>query len=115
MDNKKIYKVPHELPGCFRSDYILLPYGEFYNKTKIVLEARSGDTLRFFNGPDVIVLRVMTVSDIQVIDFLCRMRYGITWEAAFKKWLSYARLEGHSRDIISKDKCIVVSYEKDKQ
>lgn len=112
MNNNKIHKVSHEVPGEFRNDYILLPYGEFYLKTKYVLDARPGDTLRFFNGPDVVVLRSFLVSDLNVIDFLCRMRYGIPWEFAFKKWLSYARLEGNGRDILSKDKCIVVSYEK---
>ena len=107
----KIFKPAHEEPGNFRLNYILLPYGEFYQKTKEFLEARSGDTLRFYNGPDVRIESVMLIACDKTCDFLCRMRYGITWDKAFAKWLSYARLEGHGKDILSRTKCILVVYE----
>lgn len=107
----KIFKPAHEEPGNFRLNYILLPYGEFYQKTKEFLEARAGDTLRFYNGPDVRIESVMLIACDKTCDFLCRMRYGITWDKAFAKWLSYARLEGHGNDILSRAKCILVVYE----
>lgn len=107
----KIFKPAHEEPGNFRLNYILLPYGEFYQKTKEFLEARAGDTLRFYNGPDVRIESVMLIACDKTCDFLCRMRYGITWDKAFAKWLSYARLEGHGKDILSRAKCILVVYE----
>jgi hypothetical protein len=107
----KIFKPAHEEPGNFRLNYILLPYGEFYQKTKEFLEASAGDTLRFYNGPDVRIESVMLIACDKTCDFLCRMRYGITWDKAFAKWLSYARLEGHGKDILSRAKCILVVYE----
>lgn len=107
----KIFKPAHEEPGNFRLNYILLPYGEFYQKTKEFLDAKAGDTLRFYNGPDVRIESVMLISCDKTCDFLCRMRYGITWDKAFAKWLSYARLEGHGKDILSRAKCILVVYE----
>ena len=107
----KIFKPAHEEPGNFRLNYILLPYGEFYQKTKEFLDAKAGDTLRFYNGPDVRIESVMLIACDKTCDFLCRMRYGITWDKAFAKWLSYARLEGHGKDILSRAKCILVVYE----
>lgn len=107
----KVFKPAHEEPGNFRLNYILLPYGEFYQKTKEFLDAKAGDTLRFYNGPDVRIESVMLIACDKTCDFLCRMRYGITWDKAFAKWLSYARLEGHGKDILSRTKCLLVVYE----
>lgn len=110
---KKIFKPAHEKPGDFRLDYILLPYGEYYDKTKVFLSAERGDTLRFFNGPDVQIDKVLLIKCDAVCDFLCRMRYGISWDKAFKVWLRYARMEGHDRDILSTDKCLLVFYDEE--
>lgn len=107
---KKIFKPAHELPGDMWLDYILLPYGAYYKKTSVFLEARPGDTLRFFNGPDVVIEKVMLIKSDALCDVLCKMRYGVTWDKAFSKWLSYARLEGNSRDILSREECILVVY-----
>ena len=111
MLKQKLYKVPHELPGKMWLDYILLPYGEFYEKTKSLLTAKKGDTLRFFNGPDVPIERVCLIDCDFICEFLCRMRYGITWEMAMKKWVMYARMEGHGKDILSTAQCILVIYD----
>lgn len=108
---KKIFKPAHELPGPFWLNFILLPYGEFYQKTKVFLSAVKGDTLRFFNGPDVTIDRVMLIDCDAVCDFLSRMRYGITWDKAMQVWLRYARMEGHDKDVLSTKKCILVVYE----
>lgn len=110
---KRIFRPAHEEPGRFWLDYILLPYGEFYAKTSGFLKAKSGDTLRFFNGPDVEIESVSLINADSVCDFLCKMRYGITWDVAFKRWLSYARLEGNGKDILSRDKCMLVIYKRD--
>jgi len=110
VQKTRIFKPAHEEPGKFWLNYILLPYGEFYQKTKVFLEAKPGDTLRFFNGPDVKIESVMLIACDKTCDFLCKMRYGITWEKAFKRWLSYARLEGNSADILSKTRCLLVVY-----
>lgn len=107
---RKIFSASHELPGKFWLDYILLPYGAFYNKTKQILDAKKGDTLRFFNGPDVKIEKVFLIDCDAVCDFLCRMRYGITWEKAFAVWLRYARMEGHDKTILSTTQCILVTY-----
>lgn len=111
----RIFKPAHEEPGPMLLNYILLPYGEYYEKTRCLLDAKPGDTLRFFNGPDVAIESVFLIACDKTCDFLCKMRYGITWDKAFARWLSYARLEGHSRDILSKKKCILVVYAKDKE
>ena len=107
---KKTFKPPHEVPGKFWLNDILLPYGEFYEKTKIFLTAEKGDILRFFNGPDVEIEKVMVIKCDSVCDFLCRMRYGVVWEKAFQVWLRYARMEGHDKDVLSRDKCLLVVY-----
>ena len=107
---RRIFKPQHTLPDKFWVDYILLPYGEFYEKTKSFLSASKGDTLRFFNGPDVEIDRVVVVDNVDLINLLCRMRYGITWDKAFSVWQKYARLEGNGKDILSSDKCIMVAY-----
>ena len=41
------------------------------------------------------------------------MRYGIPWIAAFKKWQSYAVLEGHGKDVLSKEYCLIVFYDRE--
>lgn len=107
----RVFKPAHEEPGKMWLNYILLPYGEFYKKTNVFLEAKPGDTMRFFNGPDVQIESVMLIACDKTCDFLCKMRYGITWDKAFSKWLSYARMEGNGKDILSRTKCILVVYE----
>lgn len=93
-----------------RFNYILLPYGEFYKKTRVFLDAKDGDTMRFFNGPEVTIRSVKVIETGVACDALSMMRYGITWDKAFNRWLSYARMEGHGKDILSKSKCILVIY-----
>lgn len=100
----------HEKPGPFRLDYILLPYGEYYQKTKAFLEARKGDTMRFFNGPVVPIEDVRLIEDINACDVLCRVRYGVSWDAAYERWASYAKMEGNSKDVISRNCCIAVFF-----
>ena len=109
-DRVKIYRVAHDEPGEMLLNYILLPYGSFYEKTRVLLDAKPEDTLRFFNGPDVKIESVMLIACDKICDFLCKMRYGITWDKAFKKWLSYARMEGHGKDILSRTECLLVVY-----
>lgn len=110
---QKKYAVNHKKPGDFWLDYILLPYGEFYEKTRCLLEMKRGEMLRFFNGPEVPINSVTLIKQDSLCDFLCRMRYGMPWKVAFDKWVRYARLEGHSKDILSTDKCILVVFEHD--
>lgn len=106
----KIFAIAHEEPNAFRFDYILLPYGEFYDKTAEILKARSGDVIRFYNGRDAEIHGVRLVEDPILCNMLCRMRYGIPWQSAFSRWLKYARFEGHGKDILLSDKCIMVMY-----
>lgn len=110
MRKNKVFKVSHAEPGDFSLDYILLPFGEFYEKTKGLLKAQAGDLLRFYNGPEVEIERVMTIPCDAICDFLCKMRYGVAWDVALRKWQSYAMLEGHGKDVISSVKCILVVY-----
>lgn len=107
----KIFRVPHEVPRGMFSDFILLPYGEYYEKTKVLLGAKGGDILRFFNGPDVKIEYVSLIPCDKFCDFLCRMRYSITWDKALAKWRSYARMEGNGKDILSDTECIFIGYE----
>lgn len=106
----RVFKPAHAEPGSFNLNYILLPYGEFYQKTRVFLEAKRGDILRFFNGPDYTIDSVVLISEPKLCDVLCRMRYDISWAVAYDKWLSYARLEGHGKDILCYDKCICIFY-----
>jgi len=107
---KRTFKLAHELPGKFKLDYILLPYGSFYEKTNALFKAKPGDTVRFFNGPEVPIVSVRVIPFDGMCNFLCRMRYGIDWEKALEKWRRYAALEGHSKDVISGNECILVIY-----
>lgn len=114
MDQRsKIFKPKHSTPDeYFWLDYILLPYGERYEATRDFLKAKRGDRLRFFNGPEYPIERVMKIQQDQFCDMLCRMRYGIPWSAAFKKWQSYAVMEGHDKAILSNEYCLWVIYDK---
>ena len=106
----KTYRPQHEKPGPFRLDYILLPYGAYYEKTRVFLDAKKGDKMRFFNGPEVLIEDVRLIEDINSCDVMCRVRYGVSWHVAYERWLSYARMEGNNRDIISKNCCIAVFF-----
>lgn len=109
---RRVFKPAHEDPGeMLFFNYILLPYGEFYKKTRVFLDAKAGDTMRFFNGPEVTIRTVIIVEGV-ACDALSMMRYGVTWDKAFSRWLSYARMEGHGKDILVKNKCILVIYDR---
>lgn len=105
---RRIFRPNHFEPGDFCLNYILLPYGIFYEQTKVFLDAKKGDILRFYNGPDYEIDCAYLIPQDKTCDVLCRMRYGIPWNKAFKKWQSYAFLEGHGRDILSREHCILV-------
>lgn len=107
---KRMFKAQQELPRDFFLNYILLPYGEYYEKTRVVLDAQPGDTLRFFNGADMVMEKAILIPCGALCDYLCKMRYGITWDKAFQKWLRYARMEGHSDGIFSRKKCLLVFF-----
>ena len=109
-----MFKPAHEEPGRFLLDYIMLPYGEFYKKTKDLLDAKPGDILRFFNGPDCYIKGVGLMPVGRTCDLMCMMRYGITWDKALARWLRYARMEGHGKNIFSNEKCIIVFYSHEK-
>lgn len=111
MQNKpRIFKPAHERPTRMYYSYILLPYGLYYDKTRVFLDAKPGDILRFYNGPEVRIERVMLIPCDSVCNTLCLMRYGITWDRALKRLTTYARMEGHSPDVLSKEECIMVVY-----
>ena len=101
----------HEEPRPFGLEYILLPYGAFYEKTKELAQAKRGDLLRFFNGPDMKIHAVRRMTQDGLCDLLCRMRYGISWAAALSRWQNYALMEGYGKDAISKSECLIVFYE----
>lgn len=109
----RVFKSNHSEPGALWLDYILLPYGEFYEPTKGILDAKKGDILRFFNGDDVPIENVVMMDMNRVFDVLCRMRYGIGSTAVLRKWRDNARIQGHGRDIISTEKCILVMLDRD--
>lgn len=109
---KTIYKPPHDTPGDLWYDYILLPYGLFYEKTRVFLDAKKGDRMQFYDGNEVEIDSVVVVDDERMCDILCRIRYGVQFHAAFARWLSYARMEGHGKDILMPDRCIMVLYGK---
>lgn len=110
MVKGKEYKAYQEASGDPWLGYVLLPYGMYYEKTRVLLDASAGDILRFFNGPDVRIESVMLIPCDKMCNFLCKMKYGITWDIAYQQWLRYARLEGHGKDILDKEKCILVIY-----
>ena len=112
-EKNKILEVAHSEPGPLWLDYILLPYGIYYNKTSPFLQAKNGDPMRFYNGPLVKIKCVRLIPQDELCELLCRMRYGLSFEKVLKKWQSYARLEGHSSDVLSKKECIFVLYGKD--
>lgn len=105
-----MHKVQHLEPSRPWLGYILLPYGEFYKPTKEIAKAKPGDTIRFFQGSEHIIERVMKIPQDDMCDMLCRIIYGIPWKVAFKKWQSYAVLEGNDKGVISPDYCLWVIY-----
>ena len=114
-NSRKTFKPKHKLPGQFFSDYILLPYGMYYENTKIFLDAKTGDIIRFFNGPECKIESVTLVSGKRMCDILSRIRYGIPWKVAFETWRRYAMMEGHGKDILSENECIMIVFERNEQ
>ena len=112
-NSQKTFKPLHSEPGDFWLDYILLPYGVYYDKTKDFINAKKGDILRFYNGPEYKIDNVSLIKQDRFCDVLCRMRYGIPISAAFRRWARYALLEGNGKDILSKDECFFVVYSKE--
>lgn len=104
------FNIDHEEPNSLKCDYILLPYGIYYKKTYDLLSCKPGDTIRFFNGRDAEIKSARVVEDGMLCDDLCRMRYGIPWRAAYDRWVKYAMFEGHGRDILVPDKCILLTF-----
>lgn len=111
---RRVFKPKHEVPKDPFLDYIILPYGEFYKDTKGFLEAKTGDILRFFNGPEFEIESVMKIRCDRLCDMLCRMRYGVSWNAVLARWQRYATLDGSGKQIISTEECIMVVYGKEK-
>lgn len=111
-ERKRIFSPNHADPGEFWLDYILLPYGEFYEKTKVFLNAKKGDTIHFYNGGNFVIDSVTKIVGWRSCDVLCRIRYGFSWEAAFQRWLRYARMEGHGKDILSREECLLIIFER---
>lgn len=109
---RKIFKPLHRVPGELQLDYILLPYGMFYDKTKDFVNAKKGDILRFFNGPEYEIDSVALIPQDRLCDILCRMRYGISWDKAFAQWKKYALLDGNGHDVLSTTECLFVAYAK---
>lgn len=106
----RIFKPAHEEPNDFRMDYILLPYGQFYDKAVEMMKAKPGDILRFFNGRDAEIQAVNLVEGLSLCNILSRMRYGITWEAAMSRWTRYAVFEGNGKDVLAPNMCIMVTF-----
>lgn len=109
----RILRPAHSEPNGFWLGYILLPYGDYYAPSQDIVKAQKGDTLRFYNGNDYTIERVIKIPQDDMCDMLCRLRYGIPWKIAFKKWESNAVLEGNSRSVLSKDYCLWVIYDTD--
>lgn len=107
-----MYKLSHFEPGPHQLDFILLPYGEFYDKTKGLLNAQVGDTIRFFNGPECRIHSAYKIPIDRMFSALCQMRYGFGRDVVLRRWQDNARVEGHGRDIISTKECIIVFYAK---
>jgi hypothetical protein len=109
----RILRPAHSEPNGFWLGYILLPYGDYYAPSQDIVKAQKGDILRFYNGNDYTIERVIKIPQDEMCDMLCRLRYGIPWKIAFKKWESNAVLEGNSRSVLSKDYCLWVIYDTD--
>lgn len=109
-NRSRIFKPAHAEPRGFWLGFILLPYGEFYTPTRDVLDARKGDILRFHNGGEYPIERVLKIPQDEVCDMLCRVCYGIPLKIAFRKWESNAVLEGNGRNVLSRDYCLWVIY-----
>lgn len=114
MEKKsKTLKPAHTEPNGFWLGYILLPYGDFYAPAQSAIKAGKGDILRFYNGNDYTIERVIKIPQDDVCDMLCRLRYGIPWKVAFKKWQTNAVLEGNDRNVLSNDYCLWIIYDTD--
>ena len=108
--SRRILRPNHAEPGPLKLGFFLLPYGDYYDKTKVFLKAKRGDKIRFFQGPDVRFDFAYVVSGKAMCEALARIRYGHPWKACYKRWQRYARMEGCGRDILLDDKCILVAY-----
>lgn len=87
-----------------------MPYGEFYGQTSNIKKAKKGDIIRFFQGGDYEIERVMKIPQDDFCDMLCRIVYGIPLRIAMRKWQSYAVLEGNDKNVVSSEYCLWVIY-----
>lgn len=104
------YRAPHAEPGPFRQNYIILPYGMYYDKTKGFLNAKKGDTIRLFKGREFYISSAKLIEGEDLCDVLCRVRYGMPWYMVLKQWQRYAVMEGNGKAILSTNQCIMIIY-----
>lgn len=103
-----VYNIFHDTPKIERN-LIMLPVGVYYNRD--IHGASVGDKIRFIDGNE---RTIVGKSDIDLrmssTDLICRYIYNCSMKIVFRKWLTNAVIEGNGRNVVSKNKCMLIWY-----
>lgn len=101
------YNIDH-LSYTYKS-YLFLPVGAYYNRD--LLRIRVGDTIRFSDGPKAEVtyvgLRLLTDAYTK---FQMKETYKSRYDIVIRRWENNAIMQGHGREVVSKEKCLIIHY-----
>lgn len=96
-----------------RKDWIILPYGAYYNKE--LLQARIGDIILF---SDKVEREIEYITPIKthagLTDFLCLKTYGVGLNRIKERWKRNVECMGHKWEVIEQDRVLLI-YLKEQQ
>lgn len=107
----KTVAVFHETPKLAKP-FAILPIGFNYNRELRGL--RPGDLVEFFNGEGTETREFVRGCIIPIkstfFTFMTKSVYGswVTTAAIFRNWENRAIILGHTKDVFSRDECVLI-------
>lgn len=90
-----------------RKDWIILPYGLYYNSE--LLQARTGDIILF---SDKIEREIEYITPIKthagLTDFLCIKTYGVGLNRIKERWKRNVECMGHKWEVIEQERVMLI-------
>lgn len=101
------YNINH-LSYTYKS-YLFLPIGAYYNREYFRIKA--GDVIVFSDGEkaEVTYAGLRSLTDTYT-RFQMKETYKSRYEIIIRRWENNAIMQGHNRDVISKEKCLIIHY-----
>ena len=110
MRSVRIFHRDIEQPLTLR---IMLPFGYMYNRELLTL--RPGDTMELYNDSydyyqsyEILFMRKVRFDSLEFKQELI-LAYGksVTLQSVFKRWCNYAIMNGHEKESISREECLL--------